>query len=78
MESPSLILRNEFALFDLTPQAAFVDFLNANSNLLLIQNHLLLMLKTYIYKSRKFELLILKFLIREIKIKNREKNCNKQ
>ena len=75
---PVLFFENEFALFDLTPQAAFVDFLNANSNLLLIQNHLLLMLKTYIYKSRKFELLILKSLIREIKIKNREKNCHKQ
>ena len=60
----------------LTPQGAFLaflGFLNANPDLLLIQNHLLLIFKIYIYNSRNSESLKIKSLIREItKVKNIE------
>ena len=64
-----LFFENEFILFDVTPQAAFLGFLgfiNVNSELLLIQNHLLLIFKIYIYNSRRSESLKIKSLIREI------------
>ena len=61
-----LFFENEFTLFDLTPQAAFLGFLNVDSELLLIQNHLLLIFKIYIYNSRRSESLKIKSLIREI------------
>ena len=48
-----LFFENEFSLFDLTPQAAFLGFLDVDSKLLLIQNHLLLIFKIYIYNSRR-------------------------
>ena len=50
-----LFFENEFTPFDLTPQAAFLGFLNVDSELLLIQNHLLLIFKIYIYNSRRSE-----------------------
>ena len=50
-----LFFENEFMLFDLTPQAAFLGFLNVNSKLLLIQNYLLLIFKIYIYNSRRYK-----------------------
>ena len=62
----ALFFDKDSTLFDLTPQAAFLDFLNVNSKLLWLQNHLLLIFKIYIYNSRRSELLILKSLIREI------------
>ena len=66
-----LFFENDFTLFDLKPQAAFLGFLNVNSKLLLIQNHFLLIFKIYIYNSRRSESLIIKFFIREImKVKN--------
>ena len=66
-----LFFENEFSLFDLTPQVAFLDVLNVDSELLLIQNHLLLILKKYIYNSRRSEWLKIKLLIWEIiKVKN--------
>ena len=43
-----LFFENDFTLFDLTLQAAFLGFLNVDSKLLLIQNHLLLILKIYL------------------------------
>ena len=61
-----LFFKNEFTLFDLTPQAAFLvflGFLNVDPELLLIQNHLLLMSKIYIYNSRKSESLKIKSLL---------------
>ena len=64
---------NDFTLFDLTSLAAFSGFLNNDSKLLLLQNHLLFVFKI-IYNSRRSETLILKYLIREImKVKNRLK-----
>ena len=72
-----LFFENEFTLFDLTPQAAFLGFLNVDSELLLIQNHLLLIFKIYIYNSRKSESLKIKSLIREItKVKNIEEKIS--
>ena len=68
-----LNLWNELVLFDLTLQAAFLGFLNVDSELLLIENHLLLIFKIYIYNSRRSESLKIKPLIREIvKVKNIE------
>ena len=72
-----LFFENEFTLFDLTPQAAFLGFLNVNSKLLLIQNYLLLIFKIYIYNSRRSELLKIKSLIWEItKVKNIEQKIS--
>ena len=69
----ALFFENDFTLFDLTSLAAFSGFLNNDSKLLLLQNHLLLIIKI-IYNSRRSETLILKYLIREImKVKNRLK-----
>ena len=69
-----LFSENDFTLFDLTPQAPFLRFLNVDSKPLLIQNHLLLIFKKYIYNSRRSESLIIKSLIRKItKAKNIEK-----
>ena len=63
-------------MFDLTPQAAFLGFLgflNVDPKLRLIQNHLLLIFKIYIYNSRKSESLKIKSLLPEItKVKNIE------
>ena len=54
-----------FTLFDQTPQPVFLGFLNVDSKLLLLQNHLLLIFKIYIYNSRRSELLTLTSLFRE-------------
>ena len=75
-----LFFENEFTLFDLTLQAAFLGFLgfhNVDPELLLIQNHLLLIFKTYIYNSRRSESLKIKSLIREIEKKNSLNNEKK-
>ena len=60
---------NNFILFDLKPQSVFLGFLNVDSKLFLIQKQLLLIIKIYIYNSRRSESLIIKFLIKEITIK---------
>ena len=73
----ALFFENDFTLFNLTPQAAFLGFLNVDSKLLLLQNRLLLTFKIYIYNSRRSESLILKSLIREItKVKNIEEKVS--
>ena len=72
-----LFFENEFTLFHLTPQPAFLGLLNVDSKLILIQNHLLLIFKIYIYNSRRSELLKIKSLIREItKVKNLEEKIS--
>ena len=77
MDNLALFFENDYTLFDLTPQAAFLGFLNADSKLLLLQNHLLLIFKIYIYNSRRSESLIIKSLIREImKAKNIEEKIS--
>ena len=78
MEWPGFILRKwPYVIWS---KPAFLGFINVDSKLLLLQNHLLLIFQIYIYNSRKYESLILKSLIREItKVKkHRGKNFNKQ
>ena len=71
-----LFFKNKFTLFDLTLQAAFLGFLNIDSELLLIQNHLLIF-KIYINSSRRPESLKVKSLIREItKVKSIEEKIS--
>ena len=60
-----LFFKNDFTLFDLTSQAAFLRFLNVDSKLLFVQNHLFLFFKIYIFNSRRSESLKIKSLIRE-------------
>ena len=77
MNELDLFFKNELPLFDLTPQPAFLGFLNVDSKLLLIQNHLLLIFKIYIYNSRRSESLKIKSLIQEItKVKNIGENIS--
>ena len=58
----------------LTPQVAIFSFLEADCQSYLIQNHILLISKLYIYKSRKNKFLSSTCLLKEIsKIKNIEK-----
>ena len=55
----------------------FLGFLNVDPELRLIQNHLLLIFKIYIYNSRKSESLKIKSLLREItKVKNIEEKTS--
>ena len=72
-----LFFENEFPLFDQKLPASFWGFLNVDLELLLIQNHLLLIFKIYIYNSRRSESLKIKSLIREI-TKVKRKNFIKQ
>ena len=65
MESMDLFFENKLPLFGLTQQVgSFVFFLNVDSKLFLIQNHLLLVSTIYIYNSRWSEI---------TKVKNKEK-----
>ena len=74
---PDLFFENDFIIFDLTLQSVFLSFLNVNSKLLLIQNHFLLVFKIYIYNSRRYESLKIKYLISEItKVKNIEEKIS--
>ena len=72
---------NHLSLYDLTPQAAFFRFTEKHDTLL--QNHLLLVFKIYLYKSRSYGFVSLKSLILEIKKINHlekklaEANANK-
>ena len=72
-----LKLKDNSTLLPLTPQdAAIFGFFEANCQSYLIQNHILLILKQYIYKSRKNKFLSSTCLLKEIsKIKNMEKSC---
>ena len=72
-----LLFGNKFTLFDLTLQAAFLDFVHVDSELLLIKNDLLLIFSIYIYNSRRSESLKIKSLIWEItKVKNIEEKVS--
>ena len=69
-----LKLKDDITLLPLTPQAAIFGFLEGNCQSYLIQNHILLISKLYIYKSRKNKFLSSTCLLKEIsKIKNIEK-----
>ena len=75
--------KNHLSLYDLTPQAAFFGFTEKNLDDSILQNHLLLVFKIYLYKSRSYGFVCLKSLLLEIKKINRlekkiaEANANK-
>ena len=84
--SATKILWNQFLLFfktdldfpDLTPQASLFGFINeSDNNLNILQNHILLILKLYVYQSRERGDLNLNSLIKNVtKVKkNTKKNC---
>ena len=69
-----LQLKDNMTLLPLTPQTAIFCFLEADCQTYLIQNHILLISKLYIYKFRKNRFLSSTCLLKEIsKIKNIEK-----
>ena len=75
---------HHLSLYDLTPQAAFFGFTENDLDDTILQNHLLLVFKIYLYKSRSYGFVCLKPLLPEIKKINRfkkkieEANANKQ
>ena len=62
---------NHLSLYDLTPQAAFFRFTEKHLDDTILHNHLLLVFKIYLYKSRSYGFVSLKSLILEIKKINR-------
>ena len=74
---------NHLSLYDFTPQVAFFGFTKKDLDDTILQNHLLLVFKIYLYKSRSYGLVCLKSLLLEIKKINRfekkivEANANK-
>ena len=60
-----LKLKDNITLLPLTPQVAIFGFLEADCQSYLIQNHILLILKLYIYKSWKSKFLSSTCLIRK-------------
>ena len=69
-----LKLKDNISPLPLTPQAAIFGFLEADCQSYLIQNHILLISKLYLYKSRKNKFLSSTCSLKEIsKIKNIEK-----
>ena len=67
---------------DLTPQAAFFGFTAKDLDDTILQNHLLLVFKIYLYKSRSYGFVCLKSLLEIKKINHLEKkivvaNANK-
>ena len=75
-----VFFENKSTLFNLSPQATFLSFLGfltVDSELLLIQNHLLLIFKICIFNSRESESLKIKSSIREItNVKNIEEKIS--
>ena len=61
-----LQLKDNITLLPLTPQSAIFGFLEADSQTYLIQNHILLISKLYIQKSRKNKFLSSTCLLKEI------------
>ena len=59
--------RYGMTLYDLTPQAAFFGFTEKDLDDAILQNHLLLVFKIYLYKSRSYGFVCLKSLLLEIK-----------
>ena len=58
---------NHLSLYDLTPQAAFLGFIEKDLDNTRLQNHLLLVFKIYLYKSRSYGFVSSKPLLLEIK-----------
>ena len=74
---------NHLSLYDLKKQAAFFGFSEKHLDDTILQNHLLLVFKIYLYKSQFYAFVCLKSLILEIEKVNRlekkiaEANANK-
>ena len=63
----SLFFETDLSFPDLTPQAAFFGFINESDNSLnILQNHILLIFKLYIYQSRETGVLNLNVLIKNV------------
>ena len=63
---------------DLTAQSPMFGFLDINTNVYLISNHLLLIFKFYVYKARSIKEVNLNILKRKIKkVQETEKNISK-
>ena len=62
--------RYGMTLYDLTPQTAFFGFTEKDLNNTILQNHLLLVFKIYLYKSRSCRFVCLKPLLLEMKKSN--------
>ena len=79
----TLFFENHLSLYDLKTQAAFFGFSEKHLEDTILQNHLLLVFKTYLYKSRFYVFVCLKSLILEIEKVNplekkiAEANANK-
>ena len=73
LEKLQLKLKDDITLL-LTPHAAIFGFFEVDCQSYLIQNHILLILKLYVYKSRRNKFLSSTCLLKEIsKIKNTAK-----
>ena len=71
-----LKLKDNITPLPLTTQAAILSLVEAESQSHLIQNHILLILKLYMYKSRKNKFLSSTCLLKEIgKVKNIGRSC---
>ena len=58
---------NHLSLYDLTPQIAFFGFTEKHLDDTIFQNHLILVFKIYLYKSRSCGFVCLKSLLLKIK-----------
>ena len=77
MEWTRFVLRKRIHSVWSNTAGCLFRFSNVDSKLLLIQNHLLLIFKIYIYNSRRSESLKIKSLIQEItKVKNIEEKIS--
>ena len=65
--SLNTFFENHLSLYDLTPQAAFFGFIKKHLHDSISQNHLLVVFKIYLYKSRSYRFVHLKSLLLEIK-----------
>ena len=78
------LFKNQLSLYDLTPPAAFFGFTEKHLDDSILQNHLLLVFKIYLYKSRSYGFVCLKSRLLEIKKINSlekkiaEANANKR
>ena len=77
------LFENQLSLYDLTPQATFFGLTEKHLDDSILQNHLLLVFKIYLYKSRSYGFVCLKSFLLEIKKinflekKTAEANANK-
>ena len=79
----SNFFENHLSLYDLRPQAAFFGFIEKCLDDSILQNHLLLLFKIYLFTSHSYGFVCVKSLLLEIKVvnclekKTAEANANK-